>query len=65
MARILQREACGVKRKTYNILWYGCGAWKLSRESALVTLLVSGKSGAPAWRTCDGGKNGECDTRWL
>jgi hypothetical protein len=25
LARILQREACGVKRNIYNILWYGCG----------------------------------------
>ena len=26
LARILQREACGVKRNIYNILWYGCGS---------------------------------------
>lgn len=25
MARIVQREACGVKQKGYKVLWYGCG----------------------------------------
>jgi hypothetical protein len=24
LERILAREACGVKRKDYNRLWYGC-----------------------------------------
>jgi hypothetical protein len=29
MARIVQREACSVKRKGYKILWYCCGAVEL------------------------------------
>jgi hypothetical protein len=26
MERIVAREACGVKRKEYKGLWYGCGS---------------------------------------
>ena len=62
MRRILQRIACGVKRKAYNILWYGCGAgirvWQETRIP----------SGWRVARSCwprNGGENGECDERWV